>query len=283
MLKYLSLSILIILISQLSIADFQSFYFKSDKLVSINQSKKIIIADGNVMYHSLTATYYADKFTVNYQNLNTLDLEHIDHMEANGNVHVITTHSQDIKGDKYIYDLKQQVHVLQALNKHSVVYEDPLRKLTASDRIEYFINNNVVVVRGNPYIVGKPSPNNPNAYYFSSNLMNVQLVSTNQETPKSGNPDFSSLEVEFIEAINNVYFNTNGTTITANYAIYYKQQNQAEFDGNVVFKNESGIVKGCKAIYNLTSNQGKLIPCDINTPLGGTYKPKEKTKKHGKE
>lgn len=257
------------------------FYFNSHGDVILNQDNKTITANNKVFFINNSNNYAADNLTVWYQDLKTLDLEHINRIEANGNISITTGNKQKITGDRYVYSLTAGVHVLQSI-KNPVIYKDTLRTLTAKDRIEYFIKENAVIIRGKPNIVGRANLTSKSYYRINADLINIKL----SEATNSSNPtkDTSIIhnnanDVDFVEAVDNVTFKEKDTTISAGYAIYYKKQNQIEFYNNVIFSTKEGTLKGCSAIYNLNLGYGKLIPCSKESKLIGTYKPKQKVTK----
>lgn len=249
----------------------KDFYFKSNGAINVNQLKKYITAKNGFILIRNGSTYTATNLHVWYTDIKNLNFEHINKIEAINNVKIVTNNQQTITGYKYVYDKALSVHLMEGAKNVPVVYKDSTRTLVANNRIEYFINKNIMVVRGNPTITAKNSDNS--TYYISSNLMNAQLED-NKLQPNKKN-------IVFIEAINNVKFKDkdNDNTITADYAIYYQQEQQIEFTGNIKFTSNNGTLNGCKAFYNLKTHLGRILPCDVDKSLEGTINTKSKSKK----
>lgn len=242
-------------------------YLNTNGNIIVNQLDKTIAVIKPLQFQQNGTKFYADNLTAWYQSLQSLDLQHINKIEAIGNIRIFNNFNHVIiTADKYVYSLTQAVHVLMA-KQHPVIYKDGSRTLIAKDRVEYFIQPNVVVVRGAPYILGKSNNSSKFNYKFGADLFNIQLNKSNNSTGSHNNHT-----INFAEAVNHVYFrDNNNTSITANYAIYYKEQNQIEFYNNVVLKNNFSQLKSCAAVYNIKLGYGKLIPCS-KQELKGYYK-----------
>lgn len=237
----------------------KDFYFNSGGNLIINQINKTAEAFKNIVIIRDNNRYTANKIKVWFSSLKHLTFDNVLKLEAIKNVKIITSKNQIITGYKYIYDKKLHVHVIEGAPNIPVTYKDKTSKLIAKNRIEYFIDKNVAVIRGNPIVTNKSKNNN--VFTISSHLMNIKLENDNIHPNKK--------HIAFIEALDKVKFKNKDNKITADYAIYYKKENQIEFDGNVKFHSKSGYISGCKAIYNLTSGIGTLLPCSHNKEIEG--------------
>lgn len=248
-----------------SISILNDFQFNTDGDLEINQNAKTIYTNGAVLIKNNYQQFSSSKLKVWYQDLKKLNLEHVNKIEANGNVVIRPDENTNITADRYVYSLISNVHVLISL-KNPVVYKTKLNTLTSKDRIEYFLDKNVIVIRGNPEIIGKASSTSATEYKFNAKLINVQLNNTVNSINNN---------LIFVEAIDNVSFIQNNTHITANYAIYYKETEQIEFYNNVKFSTNGSTLLTCSAIYNLKLGFGKIVPCSENSEITGNYQPQE--------
>lgn len=246
-----------------------NFEFNTDGNLEINQSTKTISTDSTYLIKNNNQQFSSSSLKIWYQDLKKLDLNHINRIEAKGNVFIRSEENTTIKADRYVYSLPSKVHVLIA-GKHPIVYKNKLNTLIAKDRIEHFLDKNIIVIRGNPKIIGKMNLESNSEYTFSAQLINVQLDNTITPNYSKNN------NLIFVEAVNNVIFIQNNTRVTSNYAIYYKETEQIEFYNNVKFNSNGATLFACSAIYNLTLGYGKIVPCSDKSEITGNYQPQQK-------
>lgn len=227
--------------------------------VVINQKARLITLKDPFTATLNQFTYSADNITIHYTSLLHFNFEQINRIESRGNVTIVINNDepQKITADRYVYSKDENVHVFEA-KKNPIIYSDPKEQIVTHDRIEYFVKRSVLVLRGNPQITYyAPGSKLKNVAKFSAGLINVKLDAHRQ--------------IDFTEATDNVLFQQNSTSISADYAVYYSANHQIEFYRHVIFKSRGARLSGCSAIYNLALQKGKLLPCSNEGSLDGNY------------
>ncbi len=69
-------------------------------------------------------------------------------------------------------------------------------------------------------------------------------------------------QMEKIEAKGNVSTTQGERTVTSDEAVYYHDSGQVVLIGNVIMREGSSVIKGCKATIYLNENRGKVEECE---------------------
>lgn len=233
-----------------------SFYTKGN--VCINHKNETLSVKTPFVAKLDSYEFSANQVFLSYSSLLNFTFDNINRIDSSGNVRLVLNKAGNkiITADRYVYTKEAQAHVLESLG-HPVVYSSPSQKIITHDRIEYFVDKAVVVLRGNPIIYTKHSSNSKDTDSLSAGVINVKLN--------------AQRDVDFIEASQNVVFKQNTTSIKADYAIYFSSKHQVEFYNNIVFKGHGAVLTGCTAIYNLDTQEGKVLPCTGKEDLEGSY------------
>ncbi len=214
-------------------------------------------------------------------------------MQALGNVHIFTPTDQ-VVGDKAVYDIDQSVLVMTGRNMKMTT---PTQILTARDTLEYWSQKHMAVARGNAVAV-----TNDGRRIAADTLV---AYTTASDPPLAGakpaagappaDPVGTSGKLKKVEAFGHVSLRTQTDTVIGDRGIYVPDTGMARLAGQIRITRGKNQLNGSEAIVNMKTGvarlvsgkagrvQGLVIPNDetnqgLTAPTQGTKPPAAKAK-----
>jgi lipopolysaccharide export system protein LptA len=125
-----------------------------------------------------------------------------------------------------------------------------------SDRMEAFNEKKLVVFSGKAVATQvdiKLKTDRISLYYKKSNEKKEKIGK--QEVETAG-------DLEKIEAKGNVVITQKEISATGDEAVYYQEDARIVMTGNPVLREGKNVIKGCRVIFYVNENRGKVEPCD---------------------
>lgn len=215
-------------------------------------------------------------------------------LQALGNVHIFTPTDQ-VQGDRAIYDIDQAVLVMTGRN---LKLTTPTQVLTARDTLEYWSQKHMAVARGDAVAVTN------DARRIAADTL-VAYTSGSETTPAAGtksevtaapasqgsDPVGASGKLQKVEAFGSVSIRTPTDIVTGDYGIYLPETGLARLSGLVRITRGQNQLNGSGADVNMKTGiahlvsgtsgrvQGLVIPNDptnqslATSPLAGGSSP----------
>ncbi len=202
------------------------------------QDTKQYEADGNVIVTQGKAQIYADKLTADYrENAVNGDTE-IWQLTAIGNVRLVNDGNEAL-GQRAVYNIDDGKTVLTGNNLKLTL---PDQVITASEKMEYSMDNGKAVAHGNAKIVR------------GSDTLTAQTITANFTKDQSGTQSLSTANAK-----GGVKIQTNEETLTGNRAVYNAVNNTAEVFDNVKIVRGPNQLEGARALVNLKTNISQMF------------------------
>lgn len=263
MLKYFIFYFLIIFASPVmaqNLTDSDSpVEISADNSLEWMQKDKQYIANGNVEVVQGNAKIICNKLIADYRENQKTGNTEIWQLTAFENVK-ITSQESTAQGDKAVYNIDTGLSILTGNNLTLTL---PNQTITASERMEYNMNN------GNAKAIGNAKIKR------GTDLLSANVITANFAKDGTGKQNLKTANAD-----GNVTIKTVNETLTGNKAVYNAVDNTAEISGNVKIVRGPNILEGARAEVNLTTNISKMFGApESGKRVKGVFFPSSDSKK----
>lgn len=210
---------------------------EADQSIELHEQQRAYVARGKAMAVRGTSRIAADVLVAYYRDMPTGGTE-IYRMLAEGNV-TVTTPTQQVFGERAVYDVDLQVAVMTGGNLKLITKTDVV---TARDSLEYWERDRLAVARGDALSVRGVN-----------RVAGDSLVALLRDAPGGGT------EVERIDAEGNVVIVTQTDTVRGREAVYDVNRNVATVLGDVRATRGGTQVNGEAAEVNFTTGISRML------------------------
>ena len=138
--------------------------------------------------------------------------------------------------------------------KNMLSKNDPVE--IVSDRMEAFNEKKMIVFSGNAVATkGDVKIKTDQLYIYYKKANDKKAKTAKQDIETAG-------DLEKIEAKGNVVITQKEVSATGSQAIYYEEGARIVLSGNPVLREGKNLIKGCRVIFYLNENRGKVESCD---------------------
>jgi len=124
-----------------------------------------------------------------------------------------------------------------------------------SDRMEAFQETGMVVFSGHAVAT-------KGDIQIKTDRLTIYYQKPQKPGGKNQTPDLEGGgELEKIEAKGNVVITQNEVSATGTQAIYSEKEKTIVLSGNPVLREKRNMIKGCRVIFYMNENRGKVEPC----------------------
>lgn len=125
-----------------------------------------------------------------------------------------------------------------------------------SDRMEAFNEKKMIVFSGNAVATkGDVKMKTDHLYIYYKQANDKKGKTAKQDVETAG-------DLEKIEAKGNVVITQKEISATGSDAVYYEEGARIVLSGNPVLREGKNVIKGCRVIFYLNENRGKVEPCE---------------------
>ena len=209
----------------------------ADQAIEWHQEQKAYVARGNAVAKRGDVTITGDTLVAYYRDIPTGGTE-IFRLAADGKVHIFSP-TQNVYGDRAVYDVDKQVAVVTGSNLKLVT---PTDVVTARDSLEYWENQKLAVARGDAMAVREQSRVNADVL--------VGLFAEGEA---------GSLEMTRIDAQGNVVITTPTDVARGRQGVYNLKTDIATLTGDVRLTRGENHLNGQTAEVNMKTGISRLL------------------------
>jgi lipopolysaccharide export system protein LptA len=209
----------------------------ADQAIEWHQEQKAYVARGNAVAKRGDVTITGDTLVAYYRDIPTGGTE-IFRLAADGKVHIFSP-TQNVYGDRAVYDVDKQVAVVTGSNLKLVT---PTDVVTARDSLEYWENQKLAVARGDAMAVRE------------QNRVNADVLVGLFAEGEAG-----SLEMTRIDAQGNVVITTPTDVARGRQGVYNLKTDIATLTGDVRLTRGENHLNGQTAEVNMKTGISRLL------------------------
>jgi len=231
----------------------QPIEISADNGIEWNRDAKTYIARGNAVAVQGTSEVHADTLTATY----SASSSQIDHVTAEGTVKIMSP-SQTAYGDRADYD---QIKRLLVMTGSALKIVSADQTVTARDALEYWQDQDVLVAKGDVFIVKSDG----------TKIDGDRVTSYFRKNAATGKREAFQVKAE-----GNVRIDTGKEIATCERAVYDPNTKIAVLTGNVVLTQNKNVFRGARAEIDMAKGISRLLPGE-GQRVRSTIQPKQKS------